>query len=48
MATEKVSVISIHNVYSHRLKREEKSFVQRVAEQIESKYLDLCSHIYAD
>lgn len=40
--------MNIHNVYSHRLKKDDDSFVQRVAEQIESKYLDLCSHICAN
>lgn len=48
-ATEKVrSVMNIHNVYSRRLKREEGFFIQRVPEQIGSKDLDLCSHVYAD
>lgn len=48
-ATEKVrSVMNIHNVYSHRLKREDGSFVQSIPKQIDSKDPDLCSHIYAD
>ena len=48
-ATEKVrSVMNIHNVYSHRLKRGDGYFIQRVSEQIDSKDPDLCSHVYAD
>lgn len=47
--TEKVrTVMNIHNVSSHRLKREDSPFVQRVPEQIDSKDPDLCSHVFAD
>lgn len=48
-ATEKVrSVMNTRNVYPHRLNREDGSFVQSVPGQIDSKGLDLCSHICAD